>query len=249
MNCTELPALLGYHCAAKHTDGAGSVLEVAAPFSFHDGRPVVFYAFEEGDRLVLSDEGLTLFHLANSGIPFLDKRRWRPVKERVERHGAQVSEDGSIETIALRQDAPLAFARFIAAMLSIIEWERDNIGMPVETAWLADETELYLRAWKPAAALERNREVSGITGRPYRFDFFLDGEFIDVLQPQPSAVGGVLRKVADVARAPGMEAMGIRVIVDDRRNPERAKQEIEILGAHVRAWPISRLISHSQLAH
>lgn len=249
MNCGNLPELLGYHCTSREV-GTLKGLEVAAPLWFSDGRPVVFYVCEEGERLTLTDEGTTLFHLANTGMPFEDRRAWRPIRDRAERWGAQIADDGSIETISLREQAPVAIARFMAAMASIIDWERDNLGLPQEAAWLADEVEIYLRAWKPRAMVERDREVSGITGRPYRFNFFIDGELIDVIAPQANAVGAVLRKAADVGRAPGMEAIKILTIVDDRRDQIRARQEIEILGNQVRAMPLSRLIqtaSHDKL--
>lgn len=241
MNCQILPELLGYHCTAR-TAGALHGLEIAAPMCFRDGRPVVFYVIEDGERITITDDGATLFHLANTGLPFEDRRAWRPIRDRAERWGAQIADDGSIETIALRQQAPVAFARFMAAMSAIIDWERDNQGLPQEAAWLADEAEIYLRAWKPQATVERDREVCGITGRPYRFDFYLDGELIDVITPKANAVGAILRKAADVSRAPGMEAVRLLAIVDDRRDQERAKQEIEILGSQVRAMPMSRLI-------
>lgn len=232
---------MGYQCAARNV-GALHGLEIAAPLCFRDGRPVVFYLLEDGERITLTDEGATLFHLANTGLPFEDRRAWRPIRDRAERWGTQIAEDGSIEAVALREHVPAAFARFMAAMSAIIDWERENQGLPQEAAWLADEAEIYLRAWKPQAMIERDREVSGLTGRPYQFDFYIDGELIDVIAPQANAVGAILRKAADVGRAPGMEAVKLLTIVDDRRDQARAKQEIEILGSQLRAMPMTRLI-------
>ena len=66
-------------------------------------------------------------------------------------------------------------------MLSVAEWEREQLGLDEQTKNLPDEAEILLREWKPQAILERRPKIKGQSKREHSFDFLLDGEYIDVI--------------------------------------------------------------------
>ena len=126
-------------------------------------------------------------------------------------------------------------ATTISAMLSVAEWEREQLGLDEQTKNLADEAEILLREWKPQAILERRPKIKGQSKREHSFDFLLDDEYIDIITANHTATGATMRKAGDVKNSPGRD---IRVVIDDRRDPERAEVERQILGA-CRTWESS----------
>ena len=117
----------------------------------------------------------------------------------------------------------------MAAVLSIASWEADNIGMSTDATTLTSEVEIYLRAWKPHHNILLDQPQTGISGRSHEFSFLVDGELIDVVSSMPQATAAEVRKLADVRGIPSQTETPIRIILDDRPNLARAKQEAMIL--------------------
>lgn len=221
----------------------GKALFVGLPFLFSDGEPVPLYVETDGDRVRFFDNGDMLFHMAAVGLDVSDRRRWRPFQTIATRYGISLKDDGEFEAWEKTDNAPAGFARFLSAMLAAADWERENVGIPADARWLIDEVEFYLHAWKPKAKFDKSVPVYGFTGRAYEFDFRLDDELIDVIPASPIATGGELRKLLDVRRMSANRDIGIRVVIDDRRDPKRADNEAKIISGLATAWPMSKLIS------
>lgn len=175
-------------------------VEIGTPFSYADGTAIVLYAMEEGDRILLSDNGEMLAHLATVGIQ--TSRRLASLRERVDRFGLTLTAKGDVRALVPTDQGAHMLATAISAMLSVANWERDLLGLDEQTRNLADEAETLLREWKPGAAM---------------------------------------RKAGDVKNSPYLAGQDIRVIVDDRRDPQRADVERQIPGSLVKALTLTKL--------
>ena len=216
-------------------------IEIGTPFSYADGSAIVLYAIEEGNRILLSDNGEMLAHLQAVGIQV--GRRVATLRERVARFGLTLSEKGDVRVLVPDDQGPHMLATAISGLLSVAEWEREQIGLDEQAQNLAEEAEILLREWKPGATLERRPKIKGQSKREHSFAFLMDGEFIDVIPANHTATGATMRKAGDVKNSPYLAGREIRVVVDDRRDPDRADVERQILGSLVRAMTLSKLQS------
>ena len=103
---------------------------------------------------------------------------------------------------------------------------------------------MYLRQWKPRALVNsKPPAVKGFSGKMLTFDLEVGGQFIDAINPRGQSTNATIRKFVELnTSVTNREYM---VIVDDRTNPEAAKQEVEIIGQVGVAWPMSKLIKAS----
>lgn len=237
MNCDSFENIVGMRCSP-----IGEAVEVITPFTFADGGGLEVFAQARGPQVHFFDDGFTMMHLNSVGIEICaNKKRWMPLKNIAETYGVSLSDKGVFETLVPTENASLGFARMISTLLGVDAWARSQAGVSQDAAWLVEEVGLYLHAWKPQAGIiDKPSPVKGRTGRSLRFDFLLENQYIDAIQPHSISTGSELSKIVD---AP--EDVGIMVIVDDRVNPEKAKQEMEIIGRIGTAWAMSSLVSAS----
>lgn len=244
MNCDFFSQLIGMRCEHQPARDGSACVAVVTPFSFFDGDGLSVFAFSAGDKVLLSDEGLTLFWLHGLGHRQLDDRRaWKPLRAAVARYGLTLDDDGCIETLAPASQAPGAFARMVSGLLALDAWARESAGAGTPLV-LKDEVALYLRAWRPKEAIHLDPEpVTGFSGLAHSFAMQQGGEYIDVIGPSQAASSAEIRKLADVRGSAQNAALDLRVIVDDRAQPDRAAIEVSILGRFAKAWPMTRLIA------
>ena len=235
MSCEQLIQRLGFNCR----EVGDSVIAVGTPFSFSDGEAIGFYLHERRDEVVVSDNGDTLFHLRGVGFDLSDRRRWRAFRQVAEAHGFELLDSGEITARTSPSNVPQLLARYIAAMLEIVNVEREQLGIPDELDQYVQEVEFYLRAWKPQADLVHLPSIRGISGRLHNFHFDFDGSLVDAARPHSNRTGSILRKVADIGL--GGNQRRILVVMDDREDPERARVEAEILTSMVSVMPFLQL--------
>ena len=84
-------------------------------------------------------------------------------------------------------------------------------------------------------------KIKGQSKREHSFAFLLDGEYIDVIGANHTATGATMRKAGDVKNSPYLYGRDIRVVIDDRFEPERAEVERQILGSLVKAMTLTKL--------
>lgn len=214
-------------------------IEIGTPFSYADGTAIVLYAMEEGQQLLLSDNGEMLAHLSAVGINI--NKRLSTLRDRVAPFGLTLTDKGDVRAMVPIEQGSYMLATTISAMLSVAEWEREQLGLDEQTKNLADEAEILLREWKPQAILERRPKIKGQSKREHIFDFLLDGEYIDVIAANHVATGATMRKAGDVKNSPYLDTQSIRVVIDDRSEPERAEVERHILGSLVKSMTLTKL--------
>ena len=239
MNCNWLHTASAFDCVPIRGLHNEAGIEIGTPFSYADGTAIVLYAMEEGDRLLLSDNGEMLAHLSAVGINI--SKRLSTLRERVTPFGLTLTDKGDVRALVPMEQGAHMLATSISAMLSVAEWEREQLGLDEQTKNLADEAEILLREWKPQAILERRPKIKGQSKREHSFDFLLDGEYIDIITANHTATGATMRKAGDVKNSPYLGGREIRVVIDDRLDPERAEVERQILGSLVKSMTLTRL--------
>lgn len=240
MNCENFEALIGMRCSP-----IGDAVEIITPFTFADGHGLEVFAKSVAPQVHFFDDGQTLMHLHGVGIHLKDRRNWAPLKAIADTHDVTLSDDGVFEVLAPIASAGNGFARLVSTLLGVGSWGREQAGVAQDNAWFVEEVALYLKAWKPGAAFLTKPTAKGFSGRSLRFDFQVDNQYVDAMQPHGASTGSELRKAVDLNTGPlGMDG-GLLVVVDDRTNPVAAKQEIEIIGRVASAWPMTRLIAAS----
>lgn len=245
MNCDQFSTLTGMRCEPQPTRDGSECIAVVTPFAFFDGAGLSIFASAADHQLHLSDEGLTLFWLMglHGAAAFEDRRAWRPLRTALAPYGVTLDDNGTIQTISGVDKAPLAFARFVSGLLAVDAWARENANAPA-AATLVDEAAMYLRAWRTDAVSEPE-PIVGFSGQAHQFALYQAGEYIDAIGPSKAASSSELRKLVDVKASAAHAALDIRVIVDDRRDADRAGVELSILGRFAKAWPMTRLIAAS----
>jgi hypothetical protein len=241
MDCTKLFESMGFRCRHLAQPSGEIVHCISTPFEYFDGDGIHVFAEEVGKTIRIFDAGDAMFHIAGSGIRFRDNRSIAPLRKLARDAGAELSDDGEISALAAHSNAQVAFRSVVTAILGIAGWEAENAGMTSDTTALATEVEMYLRQWKPGKDLLRDQPMTGISGRTHDFHFLLDGELIDVVSSRPQSTAAEVRKLADVRGIVANADVYIRVVIDDRSNEERAKQEALILSRFADVWLLSSL--------
>lgn len=241
MSCVELFKSIGMECKILPAADGAQIHCVSTPFRYSDGDTIHLYAEELGSLVRFFDSGDTLFHVSGSGIKFKDKRGLKPLQKIVEDIGAQLSDGGEISMLAAKGDASEGFRKALTAMLGVAGWEAENAGIATDSTTLAGEVEIYLREWKPGLEFLHDQPLSGISGRDHTFSFLVDGELIDVVSSFPQSTAAEVRKLADVRGIPSQTDTPIRIVIDDRLNPKRARQEAMIISRFADVWLLTAL--------
>jgi hypothetical protein len=239
MNCEWLKQATAFDCVPVRGIHGEPGIEIGTPFSYADGTAIVLYTFEQNDHVLISDNGEMLFHLSSVGISL---KRTQTLRDIVGKFGLTLTQQGDVRTLVPKEQSAFALARTISGLLAVADWEREQVGLAEHTRDLAEEAEMYLRAWKPNEELTRHPKIKGQSSRTYEFDFRLGNELIDVISSNAASTGAAMRKAGDVLNSPNLEeGMSMRFIVDDSADPERAEVERQILGSIAKAMPFSRL--------
>jgi hypothetical protein len=227
----------------------GQAVEILTPFTFADGGGIEIFAQDFANQVLFFDDGLTMLHLHSVGLKIDNNRkRWRPLSSIANKYGVTLSDQGVFEVLGDARNPSVAFAKMVSTLLGVAAWEKEQEGVAEESAWLVDEVALYLKAWKSDLELIEKPTVVGFSGRVLDFDFDFDGKYIDAISPHSSSTGAELRKIVDLRSASEHARKEVMVIVDDRRKPESADQEIKILSRTAWTWKITDLMAASGLS-
>lgn len=240
MICDLLQSITKYDCnPIKNIHGEDGV-EIGTPFSFADGSAITLYGFEQSNKTLFSDNGDTLMHLASSG---LNIKKTTKLREIVGKFGLTITDDGDIRFLVNSNQSSHGLTQMISGILAIAEWERDELQLSEHIRNLADEALIYLNAWKPNATLQRNAKIRGQSKKGHHFDFKLENEYIDIITANPIATGASMRKIGDILNSSSLNGGSVRVIIDDREEPDKANLEKQILGSMCKAMTFSALIA------
>jgi hypothetical protein len=230
---------VGFECRVV----GNQTLHISTPFTFMDGEPISFYLDDTGVSVRISDNSETLAHFAAIGYDISDRKRWRSIKQTVEAFGFSMLDTGEIIGSDSKQVEDSLITRYLSALLAVVDYEREYLGLPEELEQFIQEVEMYLRAWKPQAKLEHYPVVIGHSGRPHNFHFEFDRQLMDAARPHGIRTGSILRKAADVINAG--DKRKIVVVMDDRADIERARVESDILSTMVSVMPFTRLVAQA----
>lgn len=244
MICDQLQATLGISCHALNEEG--SVAMISTPFTFDDGDGVPVFVESNQTHIRFFDDGDVLFHFMGRGMSFEDSRRTRFIKNIATTHNIDFTDNGELEVWVVKEQAADGFAKYMAAILDIVGWERDQRGVSTDTTLLVDEVVMCLQAWRQNALINRDPEYMGISGHAYKLDLTIDGEAVVAISPHPASVSAALKKMVDITSSPTNRGLVIKVVLDDRKHPEEAKSEGAILNAVAEVLMMSRL---EKLAH
>jgi hypothetical protein len=241
MSCQHLLERMGYDCR----EVADRTIAVSTPFTFPDGEVVGFYIREDRDnRVILHDNADTLAHLVSMGVELPHRMgEWRTIKNIIAAWDLKLEESGIIAGRAPRELQPKLITNYISAILAIGDFEREQFGLTEEQADYIAQVEFHLKAWKPFAPFEKSPSVKGHSGKLYRFHFEFDGQLVEAARPHGSRTGSILRKSVDVRNAAERTVL---VVMDDREDPDKAKQETDILTTMVKVMPYTVLMQHSE---
>lgn len=244
LHCEWAKALTRYECnALKATGGSAACLEIGTPFSLPDGSAINLYITETPHgHIKISDNADTLFQLGGMGLDVWQPAREGALRTLLARHKVQLGNQGDAHIITQPQHAANAFALAITGLLAISAWASDQLGSAPLVVDIVAEMEPYIIARNPSAAFKRHPHVKGASNSDHTFDFQHGTDLIDVISAHPNATGAAMRKAGDVQNGPFAEHLSPLVVVDDRTDPDRAMNEIGILGSVTRAMPASRLM-------
>lgn len=248
LNCEWLHSQAYLNCYTVETINGEQAICVQTHHRWLDNTPLTFYISPYGDKLLISDEGETLFHFNSVGL-LSNKRSWRKVRELLSYTQSDVvlEDDGEILCMTTPENAAIALADYTAALCALLCYEQEISQLPTEVVDFADEVEFYLKAWKPNQMLISSPKIKGISGHEYLFDFQLGNQLILAINPTPNAVGSAMRRIGDVLSGGELDNRTILVIVDNRSDQlfeqQKAEEEISIISTLAKAVPFTNLMA------
>lgn len=243
LHCEWAKSLTRYDCHALSAVGGGSCLEIGTPFSLPDGSAINLYiTHTQQGQIRVSDNADTLFQLGGMGIDVWQSARTTALRSMLARSKMQLGSSGDAYIISQPQHAANAFALAITGLLSVSAWASDQLGDTAPVVDIVAELEPYIIARNPSALFKRHPRIKGASNSVHQFDFQHGSDLIDIIGANPNATGSAMRKAGDIQNGPFSEHLMPLIVVDDRVDPDRAMNEIGILGSVTRAMPVSRLM-------
>lgn len=242
-DCNWAQTLTKYDCRSLVAIDGSPCLEIGTPFSLPDGSAINIYLKPEAQFIRISDNADTMFQLGGLGLDVWNGAVKTSLSKLLGKHKVQLSPQGEVFLLTSNDNSAMGFAVAITAILQLANWAADKLNERSPTIDLIAEVEPYLIARNPTAEFKKKFHVKGVSQSDHVFDFLQGCEIIDVLTPWPASTGGAMRKAGDVQNGPMGELFQPLFIVDDRTEPDKAFNEIEILGSITRAMPLTSLMS------
>lgn len=246
MICEQLTSLLGFECSP--ITESGDIALISTPFRFDDGDALPVFVEMIGGMVRFFDDGGTLRHFIGRGVKIENKRHATFLTNAAAKNGAKFTDFGEIEAWSSENEPGLAFSKFMASMLALTAWERDQRGVDTDASAFIEEVAMALRAWKPEASIEEGPMFEGISGRVYRLDFLIDGQAIVATGSHQNAVGSLLHRVIDIRGRIANSDLEILVVIDDRQDASAASREASIVQSVATVMPFSALEQKSRPA-
>lgn len=249
-DCTILEMNRSIRCNPVETITGEKALSIQTDHLWVDNSPLSFYIIDYGSQILITDDGETIFNLKVNNI-LTSNKSWNIIRDKLDctHSDISLSKNGEIIGMANKDKLSLLLCDYISAMCAIMHYEREIAGVSSSINNLADEVEMYLKAWKPKQKIMRNPRVKGISNHEYRFDFEFGKNLVLAINPTPNAVGSVMRKVGDVVTGNALGEREILVIVDNRGDDffnQKAAEEIKIISSLAKAVPLTNLIDKLQ---
>jgi len=242
-NCEWANSLTRYDCRSLTAIDGSPCLEIGTPFSLPDGSAINLYLKPESQFVRISDNADTMFQLGGLGIDVWNGVTQASLTGLIGKHRVQMAPNGEIFLLSAPDRCAQGFAVVIAALLQVSNWASEKLDEQPQDEDLVAVAEPFIIARDPTAQFKRKFRVRGASRSSHVFDFLHGRDVIDVISPYPQSTGGAMRKAGDVQNGPMSDSVQPLFVVDDRHDPERAYNEIEILGSITRAMALTRLMS------
>lgn len=239
MICSQISNLLGVSCHPLNDDG--SIALIDTPFAFEDGDMLPVYMESLGGQIRFFDDGETIMHFHGRGVVIDGLNKVKFIKKIADSQGISLTNSGELEIWSSESEAPSAFAKYLSALIGLVDWEKDQIGQSTDTSILVEEVAQCLRAWKPNALLTPSPEYVGISGQTYKLDFDFNHEAVIAISPHHSAVSAAIKKLVDIKSSPVNSHVKVLAVIDDRYDSKAAKREGLIMDALATVWQMTQL--------
>jgi hypothetical protein len=120
---SNISELLGFSC--HHLDDAGTLAVIDSPFVFEDEDSIPIYVQEVDQKVRFFDDGEVISHFMGLGIRLDAWDDSQFIEDLARPHGVTLNDRGDLEIWADSQAVPHAFARYLAALLEMVRWERE----------------------------------------------------------------------------------------------------------------------------
>ncbi len=244
MICDHIADSLGFTCSILNE--AGTVAHVATPFKFADGDPVPVYLEVTDQHVRFFDDGGVFLHFKGRGLQLGGRNQARFIIKAAERHGAVYSEDWVLQTYGASASVQDAFRTYMNAMHDICAWEMENEGIAQDTAMLVEEAVMAFLAAKPDAEIVREPSFTGVSGKKRTLSLLVDGTAVAVTGTHHAAVSAALMSMVDIRQSAQNQGGKFLFLIEDRNNPERARQDATVLQA---AAPVQLMSNLQQAGH
>ncbi len=225
--CSAYFKQAGWHCATLSNAHGTDTLYVSTPIVLSGGKPLDFYVQLQGSKVVLTDDGITMFALRSLGFDFSNKRYWKGLEKIAKRHHFSLSENGAFEA-EFDNEKNIAWGGDMLLLCAEIHaWEKEHSTQGDMDFSLTEHVESLLRRMKPDRDLQ-HPVVVDVGRATLEFDFKWGRFFVDAIRPSSHMVNARLRKGILMQRIE--EDANVLFIVDDRFNTEKARQELSVLG-------------------
>ncbi len=232
INCLNISESTAWDCRVLDSIGT---LELCPPVTFADGAIIPVYVIPAGEGSVeITDDGGFKEHLSRCGLKAaLDSRRLRTLEKTVASWG--VGFDNAISIVSRNESLSFAFQRYLGALFDAARWELEILNLPPDNTALVQELELYLLAINPTGYIEKDIPLRGISGKYRKFPIKLNGTLYDAVGTHPASSASMVKKLYDITAAPSNMDTKITVAVDDRKDADQAKSDIQIYSglAHI----------------
>lgn len=239
MICHQLSKLLGFECSPL-TDG-GDIALVSTPFKFDDGDAIPVFVEKVHGQVRFFDDGGALMHFIGRGVRIENKKQATFLVNAAAKNGAVFSDSGDIEAWASLDKAHEAFAKFLASMLDLASWEREQRGSNTDTSLFVEEVALALRAWKPSADITVGPPFMGVSGKTHKLDFLVDGKGVIATGIHPNAISSMLHRLIDIRGLIANVDTPFLIVIDDRTDPDAAERESKVVQAVATAMKFTDL--------
>lgn len=241
LTCDKLSHISGWQCSQAPDDS----LFVSTPVTLLDGTPLGFFLSIDNGIATFSDEGITIFALRNQHFDLDDRRNWKGIERIASNLGFTLLEDGELTMSFPEAESPYWFGRITRLVGDIAAWEQERIAQSDTRFTLTREVEDLLRRIEPGRELTLSPRVT-IDGKSMDFDFLWGDTYVDAIAPKARSTSARLRK-AIMARPLELQGGHIMIIVDDREDPKKSKDEIDVLSQVCKAIGFNELAQRSML--
>ncbi|RYZ82970.1 MAG: DUF1828 domain-containing protein [Proteobacteria bacterium] len=232
--CSLAAQKTAWPCATVRGAMGEEITILTPPVSFWDGSIVPVFIFDRGQYFELTDDSGVLQHLEISGFKIGDDgRKQIGLKKAVERCGVTLHKEMNL--FCKKDELDFGLKKFLAALFAVSNWQYENGGKSTDSNFLISEAELYLSALKPNAKIKHNVATTGISGKQQVFPLQMDLMLYDTVTTKFASSAAMIKKLFDVRSVRENSELEITVVLDDRADAVRSKEDFQIFSqlAHV----------------